>query len=114
MYINADALQRRLRRGRSTSNKDLMIATQRPITLQAFTDQSASATCKTIPSWSLVATQDNAIGTANAEFIVQRTVTEGKGHVTEVNASHAVLVSYPDAVTDLVRSADRTPAMATS
>jgi hypothetical protein len=39
--------------------------------------------------------------------MAQRTVTEGKGHVTEVNASHAVLVSHPDVVEDLIKSATR-------
>jgi hypothetical protein len=89
-----------------------MVATQRPFALQAFIDPSAAATWKTIPSWSLVATRDNALGTANSAFMAQRTVTEGKGHVTEVNASHAVLVSHPEVVEDLIKSATRSLAAA--
>jgi hypothetical protein len=45
--------------------------------------------------------------------MAQRTVTEGKGHVTEVNASHAVLVSHADVVEDVIKSATRSLAAAT-
>jgi pimeloyl-ACP methyl ester carboxylesterase len=114
LYINADAFSDIFAADVPAARRRLMIATQRPITLQAFTEPSAAATWKTIPSWSLVATQDNAIGTASSAFMAQRTVSEGKGHVTQISASHVVMVSNPDAVADLVRSADRSPAMATS
>jgi hypothetical protein len=39
-------------------------------------------------------------------FMAQRTVTEGKGHVPEVNnASHAVLASHREAVEHLINAA---------
>ena len=106
-YINADAYSDIFAADVPPATQRLMVATQRPFTLQAFTDTSAAATWKTIPSWSLVATRDNALGTANAEFMAQRTLAEGKGHVSEVDASHAVLVSRPDVVEDLIKSAAR-------
>ena len=83
-----------------------MIASQRPLSFGAFTEPSAAVAWKTIPSWSLVATQDNAIGTGNTRFMAQRTVNEGKSHVSEITASHVVLISHPDAVEDLIRKAD--------
>jgi pimeloyl-ACP methyl ester carboxylesterase len=106
-YINADAFSDIFAADVPPATQRLMVATQRPFTLRAFTETSAAATWKTIPSWSLVATRDNALGTANSAFMAQRTITGGKGHVTEVNASHAVLVSHPDAVEDLINSATR-------
>jgi len=106
-YINADSFSDIFAADVAREQTRLMATTQRPLTLQAFTEPSAAAAWKTIPSWALVATQDNAIGTGNTRFMAQRTVTEGKGHVTEISASHAVLVSHPDAVADLIRVADR-------
>jgi pimeloyl-ACP methyl ester carboxylesterase len=106
-YINADAYSDVFAADVPPATERLMAVTQRPFTLRAFTETSAAATWKTIPSWSLVATSDNALGTANALFMAQRTITEGKGHLTEVNASHAVLVSHPDVVEDLINSATR-------
>ena len=112
-YINADAFSDIFAADVPPATQRLMVATQRPFALQAFLDTSAAATWKTIPSWSLVATRDNALGTANSAFMAQRTVTEGKGHVAEINASHAVLVSHPDAVEDLIKSATRSLVVAT-
>ncbi len=112
-YINADAYSDIFAADVPPATQRLMAATQRPFTLRAFTDTSAAATWKTIPSWSLVATRDNALGTANSAFMAQRTISEGNGHVTEVKASHAVLVSHPDVVEDLVNSATRSLVAAT-
>lgn len=113
-YINADSFSDIFAADVAREQTRLMATTQRPLTLQAFTESSAAAAWKTIPSWTLVATQDNAIGTGNTRFMAQRTVTEGKGHVTEISASHAVLVSHPDAVEDLIRSAVRSTQRVTS
>jgi len=113
-YINAESFRDIFAADVAREQTRLMATTQRPLTLQAFTEASAAAAWKTIPSWALVATQDNAIGTGNTRFMAQRTVTEGKGHVTEISSSHAVLVSHPDAVEDLIRSAVRSTQLATS
>jgi pimeloyl-ACP methyl ester carboxylesterase len=82
----------------------LMAAGQRPLALAAFTDVSGPAAWKTIPTWALVATQDNPIGTANTRFMAQRAAPS---HTVEVDASHAVLLSHPDAVDDLIHKAIR-------
>lgn len=107
LYLNPDAFSDIFAADVPQATRRVMIAIQRPITVQAFTEPSAAATWKTISSWSLVATQDNAIGTANSAFMAQRTVSEGHGHVTEVSASHVVMVSHPDVVEDLIKSASR-------
>ena len=113
-YINAESFSDIFAADVAREQTRLMATTQRPLTLQAFTEPSAAAAWKTMPSWALVATQDNAIGTGNTRFMAQRTVTEGKGHVTEISASHAVLVSHPDAVEDLIRTAVRSTQPVTS
>jgi len=49
----------------------------------------------------LVATEDNAIGTANV-----RAMAEHAGaRIVSIKASHAVLVSQPDAVVGLIHTA---------
>jgi pimeloyl-ACP methyl ester carboxylesterase len=82
----------------------LMAATQRPLALAAFTDVSGPPAWKTIPSWALVATHDNTIGTANTRFMAQRAAPS---HTVEIDSSHAVLLSHPDAVLDLIHKAVR-------
>ena len=95
LYLNADTFRANFAADVPEAKTRLMAVTQRPLSLQAFTEPSAAAAWKNIPSWSLVAMQDNAIGWANTSFMAERTVTEGKGHVTKINASHAVMVSHP-------------------
>ena len=57
-----------------------------------------------MPARALVATKDNAIGTATVRCMAH--LASGK-HVVEVDASHAVLISRPDPVADLVEMAAR-------
>ena len=57
LYIDADAFSDVFAADVPRVTERQMIATQRPITAQAFSDSSAADTWKTIPSWSLVATR---------------------------------------------------------
>jgi len=51
-YINADAFSDIFAADVPPARQRLMVATQRPFTLQAFKDTSAAAMWMTIPSWS--------------------------------------------------------------
>jgi pimeloyl-ACP methyl ester carboxylesterase len=85
---------------------ELMAATQRPIAASALEDVATKAAWKTIPSWTLVTTQDLAIPAESMRFMAARA-----GSTTvEIAASHAVTVSQPDAVADLIDSAARATA----
>src|SRR5438105_8827121 len=79
----------------------VMAATQRPASLVSFVEPSVFAAWKTIPSFALVATEDNAICTANVRAMAQH----AGARIVEVKASHAVLVSQPSAVVRLVHTA---------
>jgi pimeloyl-ACP methyl ester carboxylesterase len=103
-YVNADPFHKIFAADLPTDKAALMAATQRPLAAAAFTDVSGASAWKTIPSWALVATQDNTIGTANTRFMAQRAVAS---HTVEIDASHAVLVSQPQAVVDLIEEAVR-------
>lgn len=85
---------------------DLMAATQRPITEAALNEPATRAAWKTIPSWNLVTTEDLAIPAESMRFMGER----AGSHTVEVAASHAVTVSQPDAVADLIDEAARTTA----
>ena len=85
---------------------DLMAATQRPITAAALEEPATSAAWRTVPSWNLVTTDDLAIPAASMRFMGER----AGAHTVEVTASHAVTVSRPDAVAELIREAVRATA----
>src|SRR5215211_2771492 len=56
---------------------------------------------RSIPSWYLVGTEDRAIPPAGQRFMAKR----GNARMEEVAASHASMVSQPEAVTQLILSA---------
>ncbi|WP_249044482.1 alpha/beta hydrolase, partial [Crossiella equi] len=78
-------------------------ASQRPIAGSALGEASTAAAWKEIPSWYLVARQDNAIPAAAQRFMAER----AHAHTTEVNASHSVAVSRPDATASTIVAAAR-------
>ncbi|MEE4542600.1 alpha/beta hydrolase [Streptomyces sp. V4-01] len=85
----------------------LMAATQRPVALAALAAPSSAPAWRTIPSWYLVAGADQAIPPAAEQAMAERAHAHT---VTVKGASHAVPVSHPEAVTDLVEAAARATA----
>jgi pimeloyl-ACP methyl ester carboxylesterase len=91
-------------------------ATQRPISELAFAEQNGAPAWKTLPSWAVVATADRAAGTDLVRSMAQR----AGARITEVEGSHVIMISQPDAVTDVIlnaleqTSAQRTPVAAKS
>lgn len=82
----------------------LMAATQRPIAAAALDDIATKAAWATIPSWAMVTVHDLAIPADSMRFMAERA-----GSTTiEIDASHAVTVSQPHAVADLIDDATRT------
>ncbi|GGM99912.1 alpha/beta fold hydrolase [Streptomyces fuscichromogenes] len=78
---------------------DVLAVTQRSVRVQALTAElSGRPAWRTLPSWAVIATQDNAIPGQAQEFMAER----AGSHVVRVAASHAVAISQPDAVADLV------------
>ncbi|MET9111509.1 alpha/beta fold hydrolase [Streptomyces zhihengii] len=83
---------------------DLMAVTQRPIASAGLEQTSGAPAWKTIPSWALVATEDRNIPERTQIFMAER----AKAHTVKVRASHAVSVSHPDKVAQLIEQAART------
>jgi pimeloyl-ACP methyl ester carboxylesterase len=79
----------------------VMAATQRPIAESAFSEKFGPPAWKTLPSWAVVSTGDKTIGSD-----VVRSMAERAGAtITEVEGSHAIMVSQPQAVTDVILTA---------
>ncbi|MET7604268.1 alpha/beta hydrolase [Streptomyces avermitilis] len=82
----------------------VLAVAQRPLAAAAFTETATAAAWKTKPSWALVATADQAINPDVERFGAKRagaTIVELEG------ASHAVAVSRPKEVAELIRDAVR-------
>jgi pimeloyl-ACP methyl ester carboxylesterase len=79
----------------------LIAATQRPVSELAFSEPSGPPAWKGRPSWAVVATGDRAAGTD-----VTRSMAERAGAtITEVDGSHVIMISQPQAVVDVILEA---------
>jgi pimeloyl-ACP methyl ester carboxylesterase len=79
----------------------LIGAVQRPVAELAFSEPSGPPAWKSRPSWAVVATADRAAGTD-----VVRSMAERAGAtITEVDGSHVIMMSQPQAVTDVILEA---------
>ncbi|MEV5383692.1 alpha/beta hydrolase [Streptomyces sp. NPDC052721] len=103
LYIQNDKFRHQFAADVPRDETDLMAVTQRPVTNAALAEGAAEPAWKTIPSWDLVATQDLNIPPKAQEFMAER----AGAHTTEVRASHAVSVSQPGKVTDVIEDAAR-------
>ncbi|MCX4760242.1 alpha/beta hydrolase [Streptomyces sp. NBC_01275] len=82
----------------------VLAAAQRPLAAAAFGETAAAAAWQTKPSWALIAGADEAINPEVERFGAKRA---GAIVVEVEGASHAVAVSQPKAVADLIRDAVR-------
>ena len=72
-----------------------------PVAELAFAEPNGPPAWKTLPSWAVVATGDKAAGTD-----VIRSMAERAGAtITEVEGSHVIMISQPQAVTDVILTA---------
>ena len=79
----------------------VMYAVQQPLATSAFTDVMGTPAWKSLPSWYLVAQNDEALPPD-----AQRQFAERMGATTvEIPSSHVAMVSHPAEVTDLIQKA---------
>jgi pimeloyl-ACP methyl ester carboxylesterase len=81
----------------------LIAATQRPIAAAAFSDVSGPPAWRRLPSWAVVATGDKAAGADLVRAEAQRAGAD----IIEVEGSHVIMISQPQAVTDHILKAAR-------
>jgi pimeloyl-ACP methyl ester carboxylesterase len=74
---------------------------QRPVSEVAFGEPSGPPAWKRLPSWAVVATGDKAAGTDVVRSHAQRAGAQ----ITEVEGSHVIMISQPDAVVAVIEAA---------
>ena len=74
---------------------------QRPANVKAVSEATVNEAFRSVPSWALMTRQDRAIPHDLQTFMVGRTDAQ----VTELDASHAVMISHPDVVADVITQA---------
>jgi pimeloyl-ACP methyl ester carboxylesterase len=79
----------------------VMAATQRAVAAAAFAEPNGTPAWKNLPSWAVVATGDKAAGSDVVRSMAQR----AGAAITEVEGSHVIMISQPQAVTDVIRQA---------
>ena len=79
----------------------VMAATQRPAAELAFSETNGAPAWKRLPSWAVVPSGDKAAGAD-----VLRSMAERAGATTtEVEGSHVIMISQPQAVADVILTA---------
>lgn len=80
---------------------DAFAAAQKPVNSHIFVESIAAAGWTSIPSWYLVARQDNTIKPELQRFMASR----AGARTSEFGASHLVYVSHPEVVVRLIEEA---------
>ncbi|MFF3906470.1 alpha/beta fold hydrolase [Streptomyces sp. NPDC001848] len=103
LVIQQPLFRQQFAAGVPVTTAQAMAAGQRPITLAALKEPATAAAWKKIPSWYLVATEDRNIPPAAERWMAAR----AGAHTVSVRAPHAVAVSDPGPVTELIQRAAR-------
>jgi pimeloyl-ACP methyl ester carboxylesterase len=86
----------------------VMHAAQQPVAMSVFEDVMGTPAWRSLPSWYLVAGNDEAIAPDAERMFAERMGAE----TVEVPSSHVAMVSHPDAVLELIEAAARATASA--
>ncbi|MGO4303274.1 alpha/beta fold hydrolase [Cupriavidus sp. RAF12] len=87
----------------TTNRTDFMAASQVPVTSAAFAAGAWTAAWHDKPSYGIVATEDRALNPDLQRWMYKRAGAK----VTEIKASHAVYISQPEAVAQVIEEAAR-------
>jgi pimeloyl-ACP methyl ester carboxylesterase len=79
----------------------VMHSAQQPVAMSVFEDVMGTPAWKSLPSWYLVAANDEAIDPDAERMFARRMGAE----TVEVASSHVAMVSHPDAVAELIEAA---------
>src|SRR3954453_156560 len=111
LYLDPEAFHAAFAADVDPGTAEVMAATQRPWNGAAFGAPSGPPAWKAgIPCWYLLGSEDKAIPPALQRFMAER----AHASIVEVPASHASMVSQPEAATELILQAAEaaSPAMA--
>ena len=101
LYVNPASFHEVFARDLPESQSAVLAAGQRPVAAAAFDEKSGPPAWRKLPSWAVVATGDKAAGADVILSMAQRAGAE----IHEVDASHVVMISQPQLVTDVILKA---------
>ena len=101
LYLTREGVRTAFAQDLPRKTTDLMFATQRPFSQEAFVEPSGTPAWKSIPSWYLVASEDHAIPPATQRFMAERAGAQ----TSEVKSSHVPHISQPDSVIRIILQA---------
>jgi pimeloyl-ACP methyl ester carboxylesterase len=101
LYIKPSEFRAVLAADESKHGAAVLAAAQRPVAASALQAESTAPAWKTIPSWAVIGTQDQAIPPAEQVVMARRAHAE----ITKVRAAHLSMVSRPGVVTKVIRRA---------
>jgi pimeloyl-ACP methyl ester carboxylesterase len=100
-FLKPDTVHRSFAQDLPEADRWLIVQSQRPITLSANTTPSGRPAWATLPSWTVVGTEDEVIPPDT-----QRKMAERAGAtITDVAASHGSMVSNPQVTIDAILAA---------
>ena len=79
----------------------IIAAIQRPVSELAFGEPSGAPAWETLPSWAVVPQRDRAAGTD----LLRVHAARAGAQVTELDGSHVIMISQPQAVTEVIETA---------
>jgi pimeloyl-ACP methyl ester carboxylesterase len=89
LYQTFEAFPRSVAGGLPADRAAVLAAVQRPIAASALDDKAPAAAWKTLPSWYVVGTEDQAIHPEAQRFMARR----ARANTIEVEGSHLALIS---------------------
>ena len=103
LLYQADKFHSQVAADVSKSEADMLLATQRQMDKLCLTEAPTVAAWTNKPTWQIMTTKDLAIPLAEQKFEAAR----AKSHSIEIDASHAVTVSNPGTVVNVIEQAIR-------
>ncbi|GAA1844070.1 alpha/beta fold hydrolase [Asanoa iriomotensis] len=100
-YVKAAAFREVFAGDLPESVTAVMAATQRPADVHTLQEPSGRPAWRTVPTWYLVARNDNLIPAAAQRFMAKR----AQARTVEIGASHVAMISEPAATADLIARA---------
>ena len=100
-FLKPDTVHNAFAQDLPESDRRLIAAGQRPITLGANTTASGPAAWKAVPSWAVIGTEDRVIPPDTQRHMAER----AGATITEVAGSHVSMVSHPQVTIDAILAA---------
>ena len=101
LYIDRPKFQQVFANDLDKDEAAVLAAAQKPIAGSIFGEAVTAAAWKTIPSWYIVSTQDNAINPDLERFMAKRIGAQTK----ELKASHVSFISNPNEIARVIETA---------